>query len=1096
MSRSIRPRTFASTASRPSLSRVALVLGLAAGVAVPVPGIGPSSLRAQELSAAQLSGLHYRYIGVVGNRVDVAVGVPGDPLVYYVGAAAGGIFKTTDGGSHWRPIFDSVGVPSVGDIAVARSAPNVVWAGTGEPFIRSNISVGDGVWKSTDSGKTWTHMGLEATGRVSRIRIDPRNPDVVYVAALGNTYVPQRERGIYKTTDGGRTWKQVLFVNDSTGASDLIMDPNNPDVLFAGMWQIEVHTWGRISGGAGSGIWMTRDGGDHWTRLEGHGLPQSPVGKIGLCNTPASSNRIYALIETSDGVEWRGKTSEGELWRSDDGGFDWKMVNHNQNLAGRQAYYTRCAVTSDDPDEAYFISADWVRTRDGGEHVTTLRGQEVPSWDHHNMWIDPTDGNHMAAAGDGGVSISRDRGKTWFRVQLPVGQLYHVTVDNQVPYWVYTNRQDGPSMMGPSNSRLGGFGGLGGGIPRGMWHALGGGESGFATPDTMAPGMAWSTTSGYGPVDGIVVHYNEKTRQFRNVEVWPMSIIGHPAKEAKYRWQWTFPLKISPHDHNTVYVGSQYVMRTTNGGQSWEQISPDLTTNDSTKMGISGGLTPDNIQVETCCVVYAIDESPVQAGVIWAGTNDGLVQVTQDGGKTWTNVTRNLPGLPTLGIVRNIDASRYAAGKAYVTIDRHQMGDFKPYVYKTSDFGQHWTKITAGIADGPLSFARNIREDPVREGLLYLGTENRLYFSMDDGGHWQSLMTNLPPAPMYWLTVQPHFQDLVVGTYGRGIWILDDVTPLQQLTPQVAAEAAHLFAPREAWRFHEITAPNSMFDDPSAGQNPPYGASIDYWLKSAPAGTDSVSLVITDANGDTVRTLKGPAKAGINRVWWDLETKGTTRIKRRVPPANAKWMDLGKKGWFEMPWGRRFSLLSPPGTYTVTLTAGGESSSQPLLVNKDPHSDGSLQDIQAQVTMLRALYADMNRVADMTNRIEMMRRQLADLRPVLKEAKADDLLEAADALEAKLVTVEGDLIQLKLTGTGQDDVRWPAMLAGRIAWLANEVASNDFPPTDQAREVQGILEQRIEGASQRLQTTLAQNLPSFNQELARRGMSGIVGGSQ
>jgi len=1079
--------------TRPS-SPLRLAAGFIAALIV-VTLSRPLPAAAQELGREQLSGLRFRYIGVVGNRVDVAVGVPGQPLVYYAGAAAGGIWKTTDGGSNWLPVFDSAGVPSVGELAVAPSAPNVVWAGTGEPFIRSNISVGNGVWKSTDGGETWAHMGLEATGRISRIVIDPQDPDVVYAAALGNTYVPQKERGIYRTTDGGVTWQQVLFVNDSTGASDLIMDPHNPDVLFAGMWQIQVHTWGRISGGAGSGIWTTRDGGDHWTRLEGHGLPESPVGKIGLCNTPASSDRIYALVETSDGVPWRGKASEGELWRSDDGGQEWKLVNHDQSIGGRQAYYTRCAVTSDDPDEAYFISADWVQTLDGGEHVKTLTDQRVPNWDHHNMWVDPTDGDRMVAAGDGGVSISRDRGQTWFRVQLPVGQLYHVTVDNQVPYWVYTNRQDGPSMMGPSNSLLGkSYAAQGsGGIPRGMWHELGGGESGFATPDTMAPGVAWSTTSGYGPVDGIVVRYDDKARQFRNVEVWPLSIIGHPANDVRYRWQWTFPLKISPHDHNTIYVGSQYVMRTTNGGQSWEEISPDLTTNDSTKMGISGGLTPDNIQVETCCVVYAIDESPLTAGVIWAGTNDGLVQVTRDGGATWTNVTRNIPELPPLGVVRNVHASKYDAAKAYVTIDRHQMGDFAPYVYKTTDFGQHWTKIVQGVPESPLSFARNIIEDPVRQGLLYLGTENRLYFSTDDGERWQPLITNLPPAPMYWLTVQPHFRDLVVGTYGRGIWILDDVTPLEQLTPEVAAEPVHLFAPREAWRFHAITAPNAMFDDPSAGQNPPYGASVNYWLKSAPAGADSVHLVVTDASGDTVRTLSGPAKAGVNRVWWDLETDSTVLIKRRVPPENATWMDLGKKGWFAMPWGRQFSILSPPGTYTVTLEVGGERFSQSLTVNKDPKSEGSLQDIADQVGMLRELYADMNRVATMANRIEWMRRQLADLRPVLESSHATDLIASSDSLETRLRDVEAKLIQLKLTGTGQDDVRWPVRLAGRVAYLAGEVASNDFRPTDQAREVQAILERRIEEVSQELETAVTQSLQPFNQELARRGLGGVVG---
>ncbi|MGD8320354.1 MAG: sialidase, partial [Gemmatimonadota bacterium] len=408
-------------------------------------------------------------------------------------------------------------------------------------------------------------------------------------------------------------------------------------------------------------------------------------------------------------------------------------------------------------------------------------------------------------------------------------------------------------------------------------------------------------------------------------------------------------------------------------------------------------------------------------------------------------------------------------------------------------FGQHWTKITRGVPSSPLSFARNVTEDPARQGLLYLGTENRLYFSTDDGGHWQSLMTDLPPAPMYWLTVQPHFHDLVVGTYGRGIWILDDVTPLEQLTPEVAAKPAHLFAPREAWRFHAAVAPNAMFDDPSAGENPPYGASINYWLKSVPDGVDSVRVLVTDASGDTVRSLSGPAEAGINRVWWDLQTEPTDVIKRRVTPENATWMDVGKKGWFAMPWGRQFSILSPPGAYTVTMEVGGERFSQPLTVKKDPHSEGSLDDIDAQVRMLRSLYADMNRVAAMTNRIEWMRRQLADLRPVLEGADAADLLASGDSLEASLRHVEAKLVQLKLTGTGQDDVRWPVRLAGRVSYLAGEVASNDFPPTDQARAVQEILEQSIDQVSRELDAAVTQSLQPFNQELARRGLGGIVG---
>jgi len=1047
---------------------------------------------AQQLGPELYQQLHYRHIGPLGNRAAAVVGVPGDPATYFAGAASGGIWKSVDGGLRWKPVSDSVPVPSIGALAVAPSDPSVVWAGTGEPFIRSNVSVGNGVWKSTDGGATWTHRGLAATGRIARIVIHPVNPDIVYVAAVGHGYAPQPERGIYRTTDGGATWKRVLFVDENTGASDLVMDPSNPRVLFAGMWQIEIHTWGRESGGPGSGLFVSRDGGDTWMRLEGHGLPDPPVGKIGLCMTPRDADRIYALIETGDGMPWRGaETGNGELWRSDDGGQNWQLVNYSHDMAARQAYYTRCAVSPDDADEAYFVSASYSRTLDGGRHVEVQHGDSVPGWDHHDMWIDPTNGDRMIVASDAGVAVSANRGKSWFRIQLPIAQLYHVSVDNQVPYYVYANRQDGPSTRGPSNSRL--AAGEGGGIPRGMWHSVGGGESGFATPDTLEPDLIWSSASGWGAGSGIVVRYNERTRQYRNVEVWPESSIGWPAGAIKYRFQWAFPLLISPHDHNTVYVTSQVVHRTSNGGQSWQVVSPDLTTHDTTKMGISGGLTPDNLGVEYCCVIYALDESPVQQGLLWAGSNDGLVHVSRDGGTTWTEVTKNIPGLPPLGVVRNIDASRWSAGKAYITVDRHQMGDFDPYVYRTENFGRSWTKITNGIPKSPVSFARNVREDPVRPGLLYLGTENALYVSFDDGGHWQPLQTNLPPAPMYWLVVQPHFNDLVVGTYGRGIWILDDVTPLQQLTPEVVGSAAYLFQPRQAYRFRPITEPFAMFDDQSAGRNPPYGASINYWLKSAPSG--DVKIRIVDAAGDTIRTLDGKKEAGINRVWWNLETDSTTQMKLRTKPLYADWVELGDDGWRPAPEGR-WTLLAPPGTYTVVLQADEAAYSRELEVLKDPHSEGSEADIAAQMAVLSELRDDINAAANLVNRIEWVRRQLYDLKPLLKErGGADELIAAADSLDTKLIDLEGKLIQLKLSGTGQDDCRWPMMLVSRIAWLAGDVATADFPPTDQDLEVQKILDGRLQQYRARLDQLTSDELARFNQMLAQRNLGGIVAGA-
>lgn len=1062
---------------------------LIAAVALLPAGFGAA--QAQNLAPEQIEQLKFRHIGPVGNRVSAVAGVAGDDQTYYAGAASGGVWKTTDAGLSWKPIFDDQDVHSIGALAVAPSDPNVVWVGTGESFIRSNISIGNGVYRSTDGGENWRRVGLEKSGRVSRIVVHPKDPDVAYAAVVGHAYAPQPERGIYRTRNGGADWEQILFVDENTGASDLVMDPNNPRILLAGMWQLEIKTWGRVSGGPGSAIYRSRDGGDTWDKLEGKGLPKPPLGKIALCMTPSDSSRVYALIETGDGAPFNGEeTDNGELWRSDDGGSSWKLTSHNRDLAGRSPYYSRCAVSPDDPDEVYFSAAAYSVTKDGGKSAEARPFGQAPGWDHHDLWIDPTDAARMISGHDGGLSISTNRGRSWFRVQLPIAQLYHVTVDNLVPYNVYGNRQDGPSVRGPSNSRLGGDFGIAG-IPRGMWHSVGGGESGFATPDPVDPNVIWSSTSGYGPVGGIVTRYDERTRHYRNVEVWPDAPTGWPAADLKYRFQWTFPVLISPHDNETVYVTSQYVHRTTNRGQSWEVISPDLTTNDKTKQTVSGGLTPDNIGVEYCCVIYAFEESPVQMGVFWAGSNDGLVHVSRDGGENWTNVTANIPDLPPLGTVRNIDASRWDAAKAYLTVDFHQVGDFRPFVYKTEDFGQSWTKITEGIADSPLSYARQVREDPVRPGLLYLGTENALYVSFDDGTQWQSLQTNQPPAPMYGIAVQEHFNDLVIATYGRGFWILDDVTPLQQLTAEVADQAAHLFRPRDAYRFQPITEPMVMFDDPSRGENPPYGASLNFWLAETPE--DEVKILIEDSAGNTVRTLevKEP-KSGLNRVWWDLRRQENPKLELRMPPLYADWVPFNDKGLrefeMELP-----AILAAPGEYKVHLTVGDEQFSEDLRVLKDPHSAGSLEDIQAQTELLREIGEDWSSTVAAVNRIEWIRRQLADRKRLL-DGRDDvgELVETAESLEEKLVSIEGKLIQLKVTGTGQDMIRWPSRVVWKLSWLAQGVGVGDFPPTDQARKVREELRGKLEEARAELDHLLATDMASFLNQLREHRLGGIV----
>ncbi len=1052
----------------------------------------PPSLLAQEIDAGHIDQMRFRHIGPTGNRVTSVSGVIGDRFTYYAGAASGGLWKTDDAGLNWRPIFDEQKVHAIGEVAVADTDPNIVWVGTGEPFLRSNVSIGNGVWKSTDAGETWTHMGLDRTGRISRIIIHPTDPDIVYAASVGHGYAPQQERGIYRTTDGGETWEHVLFVDEETGASDLVMDPNNPRILFAGTWQIALRTWARTSGGPGSAIHVSRDGGTTWTRLEGNGLPTRQIGKIGLCMTADDSDRIYALIETGDGIPWEGgETDGGELWRSDDGGVNWNLTSYNRDLAGRTAYYTRCEVAPDNKNEAYFIAAAYSWSYDGGVTSEAAGFLQGPNWDHHDMWIDPTNPDRQAVGGDGGISVSENRGDSWFRIQLPIAQMYHVTVDNAVPYNVMGNRQDGPSARGPSNARAGGLFGPGT-IPRSAWITVGGGESGFATPDPTDPNIVWSSASGAGAGGGIVVRWDARNQQYREVEVWPETTTGHPADSVRYRFQWTFPLLISPHDNNTIYVTSQHVHRTRNGGQSWDVISPDLSTNDRSKMGISGGLTPDNIGVEYCCVIYAFDESPVEAGVLWAGTNDGLVQVSRDNGANWTNVTDNIPNLPPDGVVRMIDASRYEAGKAYIAVEHHQVGDFEARAYKTDDYGENWTQITDGVDDGVLSYTRSIIEDPVRPGLLYLGTESTLYVSFDDGESWRSLHTNMPHSPMYGLVVQEHFNDLVVGTYGRGYWVLDDITPLQQLTPEIAARPAHLFSPRAAYRFRPVSEQYTMFDDQTDGVDPPYGASINYWLGGDVAG--EAEIEISNGAGEVVRTLAGTTVQGVNRVWWDLEGEALQLPRLRTKPLYADDIQLGEDRVRPFPGAGPFggggpSILQPPGMYSVTLRVNGETFTQSLEVRKDPNSEGTEAEIAEQIAMLEDIRADADSAVAMIDRIESVRRQVLDTRDILIErGDQPDIVDAANALNESLIEVEQGLFQMRGTGTGQDGVRYPTRLFERLSYLFNTTSVADFRPTDQQGEVHVILEERLAMIAAALEAVMDDDVEEFNRMLQQLGL--------
>ena len=1045
-------------------------------------------LISQTINKELVKDMKFRHVGPIGNRITTVAGVPNNPLVYYVGAASGGVWKTNDGGLNWNPIFDDQEVHSIGSISVAPSDPMTVYVGTGESSIRSNVSIGNGVYKSEDGGETWKHIGLKNSGRISRIIVHPKNRDVIYVGSLGHAYSPQNERGVFMSEDGGESWKHALYIDDNTGISDIVMDPDNPRILFAGAWQLDLKTWRRISGGPGSGLFKSVDGGISWSRLKENGLPKKDVGKIALAMTPAAPDRLYALIETGDGVPYNGKeTDSGELWRSDDNGKTFKLINSNRELGGRQAYYTRTAASPDNPNEVYFISNNFSSSIDGGISLEKRAQTSSPNWDHHEMWIDPFNGNRMAVAGDGGISISQNRGKSWHRTFLPVAQLYHVTTDNNIPYNILTNRQDGPSMKGPSRSRTQNWFGPGM-IQSGMWREVGGGESGFATADPKNPDIIWSSASGFGPLGGIVTRYNEKNKQYRQLEVWPEYSAGSYASLLKYRFQWTFPLLISPHDNKTIYVTSQHVHRTTNDGQTWEVISPDLTLNDKEMQGFSGGLTGDNIAVEYANVIYAFDESPVQKGVLWAGTNDGLIHISLDNGKSWNNVTRNIPNLPKLGVIRNIEASKWDAGKAYLTIEFHQIGNFEPYVFKTENFGKSWTKITNGIKSGNLSYTRNIKEDPIRKGLLYLGTENALYISYDDGKNWQSLMSNLPPSPMYWIDIQEHFNDLVVGTYGRGIWILDDISPLQQLDKTIEKEDLFLFDIKPSYRFHNVTSSLQMFPEASTGSDPPKGASINYWLND---NQDEIEIILTNQKNDTIKTLKEKGNKGINRIWWDFMQDKTDDIVFRTKPLYADWVSLDENR--ERKGDYNFSIMSPPGLYNLTLKSGENLVSKTLEVIKDPHSEGSISDIMLQNQLVRKIHDDINLAVSYINSIETIRRQLIDLKDTLKSTnQKEDIISMVEKLESEFLELEKKLVQLKITGKGQDTIRFEKMIVEKLIYLANNVQISDYRPADSYQDVHKVLKTRLNKIGEQLTKLKDENFKMTLNKLKEKGIDIII----
>lgn len=1029
-----------------------------------------STFAQQQVNGSYFNQLDFRFIGPDGNRTIAVRGEPGNNMVMYVGMASGGLFKTEDGGGTWNSIFDDQDISSVSALALAPGDPNQVWVGTGETFlIRPAHAMGNGIYKSTDAGKTFQNMGLKETARIGQIEVDPRNPDVVYVAGLGHTYGKQKDRGVYKTIDGGKTWENVLFVDEGTGAVDLAMNPKNPDIVFAAFWSIDIKTWGLNSGGPGGGIYRTKDGGKTWEPMKNNGLPggdKNPVGKSSVAISYSNPNVVYALFEMDS----------PQLWKSTDGGDSWELTMINHTINERAPYYTRLRVSTDDPDEIYFASVRFSTSKDGGK--TLAQAGYRAGGDNHDIWVDPLNANRILVAHDGGMGMTWNKQQTYKQFVFPNAQMYHVWTDNQVPYNVYGNRQDGYSYRGPSNSRQGS-------IPLGLWHAVGGCESGWAIPDPVDNNIVWS-----GCYDGGLQVYDLRTGHARDVRVWPEAGYGWAPADLKYRWHWSFPIFISPHFHKRVYVGSQFVHMTEDYGQSWKIISPDLTRNDKSHQQSSGGIATDNLMTFDASVLFAIAESHLEDGLIWVGSNDGLVHITRDGGKNWENITANIPGKPELGTISSIEPSRHRAGTAYVTVDAHQLGDFDPYVYKTSDYGKTWVKISDGIEKSESSFVHVTREDPKVPGLLYTGTDKGLYISKDDGKTWFRLRNNLPPVPIYWLTIQEEFNDMVIGTYGRGFYILDDITPIRELSAEILSKDMHLFSQRPAYRFQEVQGIKTEGRSMTTGSNPSYGMDINYYLKS-PA--KEVKIEILKKDGTLIRTISGKKEAGVNRVWWDLRHEPTLQPKLLVAPPDKPWVKLeGREFRPLVTWDLdlyrgQFGPRVVPGDYVVRVTVDGKTELQNVTVLKDPNTAGTLDDIEKQVSFSLNLNAAMNEVVTTINEIEEIRKELEEL-VVSKDDR--ELQNKIKELEAKILKVEGELFDINLTGAREDAFRAPMKLYGRISALASDAGGfgADFKPTNQQVEVYNVFRKQLDDIQVQYKKLINEEIPLFNQYLISKDL--------
>jgi photosystem II stability/assembly factor-like uncharacterized protein len=1013
--------------------------------------LGAGLVRAESY---ELGALHWRNIGPNrGGRSQAAAGSARRPLEYYFGATGGGLWKTTNGGTSWFPVTDGqIHSSSVGAVAVSESNPDVVYIGMGETELRGNILEGDGVYKTADGGKTWRQIGLKDSRAIARILVHPASPDIVYVAALGHPYGRNEERGVFRSTDGGATWKRVLYRNDHSGAIDLCMDPNNSRVLFAAIWDVYRTPWLLSSGGPGSGMFKSTDGGDTWTEITRNpGLPKGIIGKIGASVSGAGSNRVYALIEAED----------GGLFQSNDAGATWTRVNEDRSIRQRAFYFTRICADPKNRDVVYVLNVEFYRSRDGGKTLETLRS---PHADHHDLWIAPDDPMRMISSDDGGGSVSTDGGKTWTLERYPTAQMYHVATTKDFPYHVCGAQQDSGTACVPSGRALNMRDPV---APGGDWlYTAGGGEAGYVAPHPKDPNIFYA-----GDQAGVITRYDRRTGESRVVNFYPMFFSGMPATALKERLQWTFPIVFSPLDANALYSSSQHLWKTANEGQTWQCISPDLTRGDPKTLGDSGGpITKDQNGPEIYGTIYTIAPSHHDINTIWTGSDDGLVHVTRDGGKTWQNVTP--PGLPEFSRVSLIDASPHEAGGACVAAKRYQLDDRAPYIFKTKDYGKTWSKIVGGIPND--DFVHAVREDVHRAGLLYAGTEHGVYLSFNDGGEWQSLSLNLPDVQVSDLVVEEN--DLVIATHGRSFYVLDDIAALRQLTPQVVGLSAYLFEPRPAIR--------------SANQ-----AAIDYYLGR---GVDQVKIEILDAKENLIRAFEGAGGSGRSRSAAGDETEGSPALQARTPgtkPGMNRFIwDLRYPGATVFP-GIVFrgaspgvGPMAPPGEYLMRLTSNGQTLARSLVIRRDPRitnvTDG---DLDAQFKLAIQIRDKTSQAHEAVIRIRAIKDQLEKRATSIKEV---GLAGAAEALKTKLSQIEEEIYQVR-NRSPRDTLNYPIKLNNQLAVLETWVETGDSRPTDQDYAVFQELSAHLAEIVTQLDQVLTADLKRLDDALIARHLDPI-----